>query len=340
VESGSGLLKPRNIELKDSSQAGEARRTASVMARELDFTDVQRAELEIVVTELARNVVIHGKGGHLTLVPWRVGSARSIDVVAADKGNGMKDVALSLADGYSTAGTSGIGMGSISRLSRRFEVYTQADVGTVVFAKIGDEAEGNKSAFEVGTISVPVAGEDACGDSYAVHLSRGRSLFMVVDGLGHGPIAQEAADLAVQSFHTCLTCTPTEMVEVIHDALKATRGAALAIAEIQFETNTLSYAGVGNIAGVVLNGETARSMVSHNGTVGHLLPRNVQFSYPWQSDSLLLMHSDGLLSRWNLETYPGLQFKHPALIAGVMIRDLSRGRDDATVLVARQRQGY
>ncbi len=320
----------------DATQPGEARRIASAMATELEFTDVQRGKLEIVVTELARNVVIHGGGGHLHLTPWKFGDQCCVDVVAWDKGPGIKDVARSLEDGYSTAGTSGTGMGAVARISKRFEVYTQPDRGTAVFAQVKGKKGTFEVPFDVGAISVALASERACGDSSAVHFSAHRTVFLVVDGLGHGPIAQEAADEAVQAFHNCLDCTPVEMIEFIHDALKATRGAAVAIAEIQNDRGVLQYAGVGNIAGVILSDGKARSMVSHNGTVGHLLGRRNEFSYPWEEDSLLVMHSDGLQSKWNLDSYPGLQMKHPALIAGIMVRDLSRGRDDATALVARR----
>jgi hypothetical protein len=76
-------------------------------------------------------------------------------------------------------------------------------------------------------------------------------------------------------------------------------------------------------------------MASHNGTVGHQMARVQEFTYPWNADSHLIMHSDGLGSRWDLERYPGIWSKHPSLIATILHRDFSRGRDDVTVLVAK-----
>ena len=78
-------------------------------------------------------------------------------------------------------------------------------------------------------------------------------------------------------------------------------------------------------------------MASHNGTVGHQLQRIQEFTLPWNSDSILVMHSDGLKSDWDLKRYPGIWSKHPALIAGMFYRDFSRERDDVTVLVAKNR---
>jgi hypothetical protein len=77
--------------------------------------------------------------------------------------------------------------------------------------------------------------------------------------------------------------------------------------------------------------------VSLNGTAGHILHKINEFSYPWTNDALLLVHTDGLVSRWNLGLYPGLMQRHPSLVAGVLFRDFNRGRDDVTVVAARGR---
>ena len=72
-----------------------------------------------------------------------------------------------------------------------------------------------------------------------------------------------------------------------------------------------------------------------NGTLGHTIGRIQQFAYPWDKDSSLIMHSDGLATRWDLNKYPGLAHRHPTLIAAALYRDFARDRDDVTVFVAR-----
>jgi hypothetical protein len=79
-------------------------------------------------------------------------------------------------------------------------------------------------------------------------------------------------------------------------------------------------------------------MVSYNGTVGHEVRKIQEFTYQWPQQGLLVMHSDGLKTQWRLDRYPGLMHKHPSLIAGVLYRDFNRGRDDVTVLVAREEE--
>ena len=76
-------------------------------------------------------------------------------------------------------------------------------------------------------------------------------------------------------------------------------------------------------------------MASHNGTVGHHMPRIQEFTYPWNADSVVILHSDGLTSRWDLDRYPGIWTKHPSLISAMLHRDFWRRRDDVTVLVAK-----
>jgi len=128
-------------------------------------------------------------------------------------------------------------------------------------------------------------------------------------------------------------------VETCHLALRSTRGAALAVTEVDVETGVVRFAGVGNIAGSIWNGTQSHHTVSHNGTAGHGTVRIREFSYPWPKGALLVLASDGLATRWTLEPYPGLTVRHPSLLAAILYRDHSRQRDDVTVVVAREPRG-
>jgi hypothetical protein len=128
---------------------------------------------------------------------------------------------------------------------------------------------------------------------------------------------------------------PGATLQLGHDALRSTRGAAAAIVAIDAERGIVTYGGVGNIAGCVLTGGSRRSMVSHNGTLGHQIRTVGEFTYPWSHEAMLVLHSDGLVSHWSLDAYPGLAARDPSLIAGILYRDFTRGRDDVTVVVAK-----
>jgi hypothetical protein len=76
-------------------------------------------------------------------------------------------------------------------------------------------------------------------------------------------------------------------------------------------------------------------MASHNGTAGHVAPRLRDFVYPFTGRPLVILHSDGVSARWEIDAYPGLAACHPSLVAGVIFRDHRRGRDDASVVAMR-----
>jgi hypothetical protein len=122
----------------------------------------------------------------------------------------------------------------------------------------------------------------------------------------------------------------------IHDGLRATRGAAAAIADLDADRRMVTFAGVGNISGVIVTDEGTRTMVSHHGVLGHEAGRFHEFQYPWPPHASVVLHSDGISTHWNLASHPGLLRRHPQFSAAMLFRDSRRGRDDATAVVVRE----
>ena len=320
----------------DQSEVGNARRQALFMASQLDFSELRCGQVGIIVTEAARNLSAHGGGGELLLTPWLRGALAGIDMLALDKGSGIADISTALRDGYSTTGTPGTGLGAIERLATTFQIYSRPGKGTAVFARILRSETEPLTPFPVrlGSVVLPLGGETVCGDAWCASIEADRQVYIMADGLGHGAIASDAAQEAMQAFRRSRGGPPKEILLTVHEALRKTRGAAVAIAEILPEQRVLQYAGSGNIASTICCTGRSKNLVSMNGTPGHNMGTVQQFTYPWTDESILLMHSDGLGTRWNLTEYPGLSSRDPSLIAGVMYRDFSRKRDDATILVA------
>lgn len=191
--------------------------------------------------------------------------------------------------------------------------------------------------FTAGAVSLPFPGESACGDGWALEQSGARVVVIVADGLGHGPAAEAASAEMLRVFRDGPLRGPAAILRAGHEALRATRGAAVAVADINMESGVVQFGGIGNISAVIISGNERKGMVSHNGTVGYQMRTPHEISYAWRDDSLLIMHSDGLQTSWRLDDYAGLEQAHPSVIAGVLYRDFTRGRDDVTVLVARGR---
>lgn len=327
------------VSISESSQAGEARRMALALATQLGFNETERGKVGIVVTEVAKNLVQHALNGLLVLQTLEKNNQAGIEILALDNGPGMENVSICLRDGFSTAKTLGNGLGAISRLSGLFDVHSIVGLGTAVLAQLWANPSFKpdlKHKLEHGGICLPIAGEAVSGDAWAISQSADRSLLLVADGLGHGPMAADAATAAVRVFQENVHRSPKEIVEAVHQALRSTRGAAMAIADIDFEQQSVQFVGIGNISATVLSPTGISRMVSHNGTVGHEVRKIQAFTYPWHPEGILIMHSDGLGSHWQLDRYLGLTAKHPSIIAGVLYRDFNRGRDDVTVVVARE----
>jgi anti-sigma regulatory factor (Ser/Thr protein kinase) len=331
--------RPICLTVRDASRTGEARRLAVDLAQDLGFDDTGCGKVAVVVTEAVNNLARHGGGGSLVVQALAQADAVGLEVLALDKGPGMADAGRCQEDGYSTGGTPGTGLGAIKRQSTLFDIYSRPGIGTALLAQLWKGCAPGKppasGAHQTGAVCLPYPGEKECGDAWAADHRPGRSMFMLSDGLGHGVQAAEASQEAARIFRRYASRPPAEILETMHGALRSTRGAAIAIAEITMETRSIRYAGVGNISGAVLEAGHLRSMVSHNGTIGHQARKFQEFDYPWPKYGLLVMHSDGLSAQWSLDRYPGLLTRHPALVAGVLYRDCARGRDDATVLVAR-----
>lgn len=327
------------LPILDQSQVGEARRIALAQASSLGFDESERSNVGIIVTELANNLLRHAKNGLLLLQALEKHQTLGLEILALDKGPGMGDIRQCLEDGFSTAGTSGNGLGAVHRLSSFVEIYSLPGAGTALLCQIWANpilAKESSAPITLGAICTPKTGEEVSGDAWASVTNNDRNLFMVADGLGHGPLAAKASLDAVDIFLANADRTPKEILELLHKALRSTRGAVVAIAQIDLVNQLVCFAGVGNIAGTILSPQTNSNMVSYNGTVGHEVRKIHEFTYPWHPEGLLILHSDGLGTQWRLDRYLGLSQKHPSLIAGVLYRDFNRTRDDVTVLVARQ----
>jgi anti-sigma regulatory factor (Ser/Thr protein kinase) len=343
--------------IMEMSQVAEARRFTIHLAHTLSFNETDTGRLALVVTEAASNLVKHATNGQLLVRP--LADVCGIEILALDTGPGIRHVHQCLRDGYSTAGSLGTGLGAITRLATRWDMHSVAGVGTALLMQVMPAASspslppspwlshappsspgqgGDKPSparLEVGGISVPKSGEDVCGDAWMAVHHAGRYLVIVVDGLGHGLMAAEAAQAAIRMGREHPADPPVALIERMHGSLRSTRGAAVAIAEVNLRRQDVTFTGVGNIAGSMVMTDKTQHLMSHNGIVGHQIRKLHTLTYPWSDNALLVLHSDGLATRWNLQAYPGLAERHPSLIAGVLYRDFARGRDDVTVVVAR-----
>ena len=330
----------RRVVIRAQPDAGEARRQALRAAESARFDDALSSRIAIIAAEMTSNLLKHSEAGGEILINAQTPSAGpgGVELLAIDRGPGMAKPAAAVEDGYSSSGSLGIGLGVIRRQSSHFEIHSVPARGTAVLARISaGDAQGPGHGFDLGVITIPKDGEEVSGDGWGVCEVPGGIQLLVVDGLGHGLLASEAAALAVKAFRQTEGRAPVDVLRALHPPLRGTRGATVGVATIDRRSHLVTYGGIGNIAAAIFGPGSPRRLVSLNGTVGRDPVTYQQFDAEWSSDACLVMHSDGLMTRWRLDYLPGLAAKDPSLIAAVLFRDFARDLDDVTIVVARQR---
>jgi anti-sigma regulatory factor (Ser/Thr protein kinase) len=322
------------------TRVAEARRIAMTMAQAEGLAGDATSNAGIVATELSTNLLKHATGGEIHIASLSDRGRRGIEMLSIDRGPGIRDLGRCFPDGFSTAGSAGTGLGAIRRLSNDFDAYSEVERGTVLVSRLyarHDDAAGLPPVV-VGVVTRPVASEEVSGDAWAVSFTQAGAILFVADGLGHGPGAADASGTAIMAFKKSRDTSPVPLLRQVHAALRGTRGAAVSVGALAYDEGSVRFAGIGNVAGRVVDAGQVKHMVSHAGTAGYEARRFQEFSYDLPRSAAVIIHSDGLVSSWSLDNYAGLLSRDPALIAAVLYRDATRGRDDVCVLVAKARE--
>jgi len=172
------------------------------------------------------------------------------------------------------------------------------------------------------------------GDLHVAEYFPGGALVAVIDGLGHGPEAAVAAQAAAVALRQQPDETLTVLMTLCHQALRRTRGAVISLASFNAATATVSWLGVGNVAGLFVRrspGTLAarEGLVARGGVVGYRLPALREAKMPVLRGDLLVMATDGIGSDFNPDVTPDRPVED---IARRILRVHARSNDDALVL--------
>lgn len=345
------LRQPTHVRFAITEEAdiGALRRRLRQFAVRLGV-DQRLAQAELVATELATNLLRHAKPGGWILA--RPLPPSSIELIAVDRGPGLPDgehhpggsARLGTRHAPRTRtgwpGELGAGLDVIRRGASHFDLHTGPGAGTVVLAAVDlsepDHPERSISPGRRGWAGVSVGLGEACGDGWAVVELRDGLAVAVVDGLGHGPLASEAADAALRAF----AAAPDDLDRFVlraHQAMLPTRGGVVAVCRLYPHRDELQYRVVGNISGRVVAPHQTRSLPAPPGTLGTQAtpPRATTGCLPWPAGAVLLLWSDGLRSGIEPPD-PALLHHDPAVLAALLHRDYTREHDDATIVAVRR----
>ena len=319
----------RWLRVEDPSAASACRGAALALADRLGFPAVRADQLALAVTEAASNLHTHASQGMMMLRVGRDGGTPGIEMVTIDAGPGVQDTAAALRDGHSTSGTLGIGLGAIRRLADFCDLYSVPGHGTALVARFWPQSRPGTARY-AGLVR-PITGETECGDVFGVAEADGSVTGVLCDGLGHGPLAASAAMEAVTAILAEPAAEPAALVARAHRTMGHTRGGAIGV--VQVAGPVIRFAGLGNIAAMILAGDTRKGMLSVPGIIGHQARTIRQYDYDAPPGAAIILHSDGLSNRWDPRALPGLNTRDPLVVAAALFAEAGTHRDDAGVLV-------
>ncbi|MFW6723220.1 SpoIIE family protein phosphatase [Streptomyces sp. MAR4 CNY-716] len=286
----------------------------------------------VLASELASNLVKHAKDGALYLQPQPTGSG--LEILAADRGPGMAELTRCLTDGYSTTRSLGAGLGAVRRIASDFAIRSASGWGTIAYAGLAPPGRPDQRGSAIGALSLPADTEERCGDACAVADAGDARTALIVDGLGHGPQAAEAAETAISTFHRAQDAPLPQLVAEVHRALRLTRGAAVGL--LRLRVGRAECCGIGNIRFLAVSPhEIHHRFTGQPGVVGWNVPRPVVRSLPLPAGTTLVLHTDGIAARWADAPSPFLLRLPPPLLAAALVHGHRYGNDDAAVLAGR-----
>ena len=327
--------------IEDRSFVAFIKREIHVKAVQAKFNETDVGKIDIIVAELTSNLIKHVGDGELLYRVTPNEDAPVFEIICIDKGYGIADTAKALRDGVTTTGTMGGGLGALSRLSTIFQIFSMREWGTVLYSKVTVENKNwvppkTSVELDIRGVCVPKVHEEVCGDGYAVVQTPTLTKILFGDGLGHGVNAKEATDVAKNFFISCESKDPVEILRNMHEKVRRTRGLVAAVAVFDKVANTWSICGIGNIITRLYSGIEYRNYMSYNGTIGLNIPKSMNATQvPIERNQHLIMCSDGVQTRWNLNAYPSIFKYDPTIVAGAIYKDFNRGTDDTSVLIAK-----
>jgi anti-sigma regulatory factor (Ser/Thr protein kinase) len=329
-----------SFNIADRSYLSLLKREVHRLSVQCGLPEKKIAEIDIVVAEIGSNIIKHGGGGEV-LVALTDQPEPAIEIIGIDSGPGINDLARMMEDGMSTTKTLGQGLGAIKRLSDFAQVYSVRGWGTVIVVRFSmkpPEKYPPKPVPEIRTILVSKPGERACGDGFYIQSDRTGVRVLLGDGLGHGVEANKAVTAAISSFRYCMLSDLPEVLRLIHEDVKRTRGLVGTIAVYNYKNRNWRICGAGNIHTRVWTASASRTYLPYNGIIGHNLPRTMneqEIEHTAGKDQILILSSDGIKTRWDMTRYPGIFRYDMSVLAAAIYKDNARKTDDMSIVIVK-----
>jgi anti-sigma regulatory factor (Ser/Thr protein kinase)/serine/threonine protein phosphatase PrpC len=331
---------------------------ATRIGRDAGLDEVGAQAVSTAVSELVRNILKYAGSGEVLFRETSYGGSRGLIVTARDRGPGIADIEAALKDHFSSSGTLGLGLPGVRRMMDEFHIESEPGKHTTVsclkwdnpprgassrqflkHAEAGSEScdadSGDKTMpLEHSFFGRPCAGQHVSGDLAVVESRDNQLMLAVVDGLGHGPEAHRVSsrirDYLVSHWSEDVVGT----MRKLHEYLRGSIGAVAGLAVIDTHSGQVRYTGIGNTAYRVFGSRNLR-MVSTAGSLGHQIRSPKVQTHILTEGDVIVMYSDGIKDRFDLEDYPQLRYQNADTIARNIVDRFSKSHDDAICLVLR-----
>jgi serine/threonine-protein kinase RsbT len=124
------IVKSESVPIGVEADVVRTRQISRQWAVEFGFKMVEQTKFVTAVSELARNTLIHGKGGFMLLEALNNNMRKGLRATFEDGGPGIADIERALQDGFTTGGGLGLGLGGAQRLSNEFAIQNKPGGGT------------------------------------------------------------------------------------------------------------------------------------------------------------------------------------------------------------------
>ena len=339
-------LTQRIIQVSQSSGVAAARQAATALAEAMGFVEQDSAALTLAVSELATNLVKHAQGGMLTLTSLVEEGRVGLQITSQDSGPGIADVEQALTDGFSTVGSLGYGLGAVNRLMDALDISSQPGKGTRIVCKrwvrlAEPRLLSGRLDCGAATRAHPLMGVN--GDAFVLKQWSEGALVGVIDGLGHGQFAYQAAQTAWQYVESHFDQPLEDIFRGVERTCSATRGVVMALARFAFSSSPsvcrMTFASIGNIEAHLFDGPQPVRFMVRRGVLGLHAPPPMVIEHPWRARSMLVLHSDGVTTRWRWQDFHHLAEAPATVITRQLLRALAQDTDDATVVVVKNAEG-
>ena len=328
---------------------------AAVRTRQLpllrDASEVDRALIATIVSELGTNIVKYAGRGFIGLQRLDAAGAVDIEIVAEDSGPGIVDIQQAMADHFSTGGSLGLGLPGVRRMADEFTIASQPRQGTRIVARkrvVGRAAapplDAPPSQRTLGS-GPPMAGcwdvscrvrahpgELRSGDQALVIGCDGGLLLAIIDASGHGERAHQVSTRLVAHLQAHASADLQQTMAGLHAAAQGTLGAAVGLAFADAERNQLRYLAVGNTRVAKLGAQAWRG-VSRDGVLGERLPTAFEQTVPLSTGDCVILWTDGLPDLATHALQPSVSLRSADQIARRFLADSAKPYDDAGCVV-------